>query len=69
MSDTADCTHSYNHILIRHGHLFTIIGILAPQSVIEPAPPALKGKVLTIQWPARELPQPHFLPPDPNNSK
>ena len=44
-------------------------GILAPQSVIEPAPPALEGEVLTIQWPARELPKPHFLLSDPNNSK
>ena len=44
-------------------------GILVHQSVIEPLPPALEGKVLTTRWTARELPKPHFLLQDPNNSK
>ena len=44
-------------------------GILAPQSVIKPAPPALEGEVLTTQWTARELPKPHFLLPDPSNTQ
>ena len=44
-------------------------GILAPQSVIEPAPPALEGGVLTAHWTSRELPKPHFLLRDPSNTR